>query len=91
MYLRSIGGKRFNGYCDVPPKSWNIEVGKQQRHPLLGNGSISVVQAITNTLEIKSLCYLKMKTCSRNNADITNKLDTVTSETRNRTIQEGVF
>jgi hypothetical protein len=77
--------------CDVPPKSRNIEVGKQQRRPLPGNGSISVVSAVTNTLEIKSTCYQKMKTRSRDNADKTNTLDTVTSETRNRTLREGVL
>jgi hypothetical protein len=72
-------------YCDMPPKSRNIEGRKQQRRPLPGNGSIRVVPVATNMLEIKSTCYLQMKTHSRDNADITNTLDTVKSETR------GVF
>jgi hypothetical protein len=61
-----------------------MEVEKQQRRPLPGNASIPVIRTESNTLQIQSTCYLKHETCSRDNADISNTLVTITSETRNR-------
>jgi hypothetical protein len=75
----------------LPPKSWNIEVGKQLRRPLPGNGSMSSVPVATSALEMESTCCLGMKARSRDNADVASKLDAVTSETQNRTLREGVF
>jgi hypothetical protein len=75
----------------MPPKSHDIEVGKQQRRPLPGNGSMNIVPATTSVLEMEPACCLGMKTRFRDNADVASTLDAVTSETRNRNLREGVF
>jgi hypothetical protein len=68
-----------------------ISKSENNRHPLPGNGSMTVVPAATIELDMESACGLGIKARSRENVDVASTLDAVTSETRNRTLREGVF